>query len=88
MGKIDLKKDNLKISEVFFEEYDEGLSVQTLHIGSYDDEGPVIAEMHKYVYDQGYKLNGKHHEIYLSDPRKVSNESLKTIIRQPIAKFK
>jgi hypothetical protein len=80
------KKDNEKISEVFFEEYEEGLTVQTLHIGSYDEEGPVIAEMHRYISDEGYDLRGKHHEIYLSDPRKNSADKLKTILRQPIVK--
>lgn len=80
------KKDNSKIDEVFLEEYKEGLAVQTLHVGSYDEEAPVISEMHKFVTDQGYKLEGKHHEIYLSDPRKVAVEKLKTILRQPISK--
>ncbi|MDP4143561.1 MAG: GyrI-like domain-containing protein [Bacillota bacterium] len=80
------KKDNAKIDEVFFREYDEGLAVQTLHVGSYDAETPVIASMHEYVLQQGYKLTGLHHEIYLSNPNTVAAEKLKTIIRQPIAR--
>lgn len=80
------KKNNSKISEVFFEDYNEGLVIQTLHVGSYDEEGPVISEMHKHISEQGYKLNGNHHEIYLNNPRKTSSEKLKTIIRQPIIK--
>lgn len=69
------------------ETYNEGLCVQFLHIGSYDDEGPMIARMHnEWMPENGYRQNGKHHEIYLSDPRKVAPEKLRTIIRQPIRK--
>lgn len=68
-----------------FEDFDEGLSVQILHIGSYDDEGPTIAEMHD-VFLPKRKLteNGHHHEIYLSDPRRVQPEKLRTVLRQPV----
>lgn len=63
----------------------EGRCVQTLHIGSYDDEGPVLERMHhEFIPEQGYTLHGKHHEIYLSDPRKVAPEKLRTILRQPV----
>lgn len=80
------KKDNLKIEEVSLICLEEGLSVQTLHVGSYDDETPVISEMYKFIEENGFKFNGEHHEIYLSDPRKISSENLKTIIRQPVVK--
>jgi hypothetical protein len=63
----------------------EGKAVQTLYIGSFAREGPVIAEMHRFIREGGHKLTGKHHEIYLSDPRRVAPEKLKTIIRQPFA---
>lgn len=73
------------LSQVRFGRYDEGLSVQILHIGSYDDEGPLIARLHQeFLPQQGYVENGKHHEIYLSDPRKVSPDKLKTVLRQPV----
>lgn len=63
----------------------EGLSVQTLHVGSYDDEGPVLAEMHDVVMPrEGLEFAGKHHEIYLSDARRVAPENLRTILRQPV----
>ena len=63
----------------------EGTCVQTLHIGPYDAEGPTIAQMHQeFMPDQGLKPTGKHHEIYLSDPRRVAPEKLKTILRQPV----
>jgi len=63
----------------------EGLCVQTLHIGSYDDEGPVLQEMHEgFIPSQGLRMVGKHHEIYLSDARRTAPEKLKTILRQPV----
>lgn len=63
----------------------EGLCVQTLHVGSYDDEAGVLDEMHRrFVPDRGLSLSGKHHEIYLSDPRRVAPDKLRTILRQPV----
>ena len=65
---------------------DEGLCAQTLHIGSYDDEAPVLAELHDdFIPGHGMRMSGLHHEIYLSDPRRVAPEKLRTILRQPIA---
>ena len=67
---------------------DEGLCVQCMHIGSYDDEPKTVALMHEYMEQQGYALDitdqRLHHEIYLSDARKVAPEKLKTVIRHPI----
>ena len=63
----------------------EGQCVQTLHIGSYDDEAPVLAAMHdEFIPQNGLRMVGKHHEIYLSDFRKVAPEKLRTILRQPV----
>ncbi|GAB18669.1 hypothetical protein GOEFS_061_00080 [Gordonia effusa NBRC 100432] len=68
-----------------FEEYTEGRSVQTLHIGSFDDEGPTLARMHdEFIPDNGLTMTGRHHEIYLSDARRVEPAKLKTILRQPV----
>jgi hypothetical protein len=68
-----------------FEAYGEGLSLQTLHVGSYDEEGPVLARLHGEVMpNMGMAFNGPHHEIYLSDPRKTEAARLKTILRQPV----
>jgi hypothetical protein len=80
------KKQPPAIDKVRFEVYDEGLVVQRLYFGPYRDEGPFIQEMHAYAEDQGYHLRGKHHEIYLNDPRKVAPEKLKTILRQQITR--
>ena len=78
-------KENPALEKTRWESYQEGLSVQILHLGSYDDEGPVLSRLHDiWMPKNGYTFNGKHHEIYLSDPRKVESEKLKTILRQPI----
>ena len=81
-------KKKLDFSNVEFLAYDEGLCVQCMHIGSYDDEPATVQLMHEYMEQQGYSLdiaeNRFHHEIYLSDARKVAPEKLKTVIRHPI----
>ncbi|MCF4099121.1 GyrI-like domain-containing protein [Maritalea mediterranea] len=70
---------------VRLETYKEGDCVQVLHVGSYDDEGPILHKMHhEYIPEQGLKMYMKHHEIYLNDPRRVAPEKLKTILRQPV----
>ena len=82
------KKKKQDFSKVEFLTYDEGLCVQCMHIGSYDDEPATVQMMHEYMEEQGYDLNitdqRLHHEIYLSDARKVAPEKLKTVIRLPI----
>jgi hypothetical protein len=67
-------------------ELDEGRCLQTLHVGSYDDEGPTLAHLHdEYLPAQGLRPVGLHHEIYLSDARRVAPDKLRTILRQPVA---
>jgi hypothetical protein len=85
-GEVMKKKDPPALPRLRFESYHEGLSVQILYIGPYADEGPTIARMHDHIADLGYHLHGKHHEIYLGDPRRSAPEKLRTIIRQPIFK--
>jgi hypothetical protein len=65
----------------------EGLAVQILHIGPYSAEGPTIARLHDFMKENNYTFNGRHHEIYLSDPRRCQPDKMKTIIRQPIKKI-
>lgn len=84
MEELKRKKDPPALSKVRFETYTEGLSAQILYFGPYSEEGPTIERMHNFIRDQGHELRGKHHEIYLSDPRRTKPERLKTIIRQPI----
>ena len=64
---------------------EEGRAVQVMHVGPYSEEAPTIAEMHTFAESAGYKLVGKHHEIYLSDPRRTAPEKLRTVLRQPVA---
>jgi hypothetical protein len=67
------------------ERYAEGRCVQILHVGSYDDEGPTLARLHdEFLPANGLAPTGRHHEIYLSDPRKTEPAKLKTILRQPV----
>lgn len=73
------------LEKLRLEVLDEGRCVQTLHIGSYDDEAPVLAQLHdEFIPDNGFRMSGKHHEIYLSDVRRVEASKLKTILRQPV----
>ncbi len=85
------KKKNIDCSSAKFLTIDEGLCVQIMHIGSYDDEPASVNLMHDFIKEKAYKLdiNQKrlHHEIYLSDPRKCKTENLKTVIRHPIKKL-
>jgi hypothetical protein len=80
------KKPNLLLHDVRFERYHEGEAVQIMHMGPYATEGPTVARLHQHIAENGWKLSGKHHEIYLSDPRKVAPEKMKTIIRQPFVR--
>ncbi|MCD7100531.1 GyrI-like domain-containing protein [Pseudoclavibacter sp. 13-3] len=76
-----------RLEEVRIETLAEGLCVQTLHVGSFDDEAAVLEELHhEFVPSQGLSLSGKHHEIYLSDFRKVAPDRLRTILRQPVTR--
>ena len=82
------KKKKTDFSKVEFLNVDEGLCVQCMHIGSYDDEPKTVEMMHELMRNQGYSLDLSekrlHHEIYLSDPRKCAKEKLRTVIRHPI----
>ena len=84
------KKKKTDFSKVEYMTYDEGLCVQCMHFGSYDDEPKTVALMHEYMEQLGYVPDitdrRLHHEIYLSDARKVIPEKLKTVIRHPVRK--
>ena len=84
------KKKKLDCSSAEFLTIDEGVCVQIMHIGAYDDEPKTIAIMDKFIEENGYKndMNDTrlHHEIYLSDPRKTAPEKWKTVIRHPVRK--
>ncbi|MBA4317279.1 MAG: hypothetical protein C0412_02660 [Flavobacterium sp.] len=82
--KAKSKKEHLPFYNVRFENLCEGKSAQILHIGPYSEEQPTIRKLHSFVEEKGLQLRGKHHEIYLSDPRKTPGEKLKTILRHPV----
>jgi hypothetical protein len=66
------------------ERFAEGLAAQIMHVGPYSEEAPTIERLHAWVVEQGYELRGRHHEIYLGDPRRTAPERLKTVIRHPV----
>ena len=84
------RKKKEDFSKVEFFTYDEGLCVQCMHIGPYNDEPITVEAMHEYMIEQGYELDITderfHHEVYISDVRKISPEKLKTVLRHPIKK--
>ena len=81
-------KKKTDFSKVEFLTYDEGLCIQCMHVGRYDDEPATVRLMHEFIDQEGYTLDISdkrfHHEIYLSDARRVAPEKLKTVIRHPI----
>jgi hypothetical protein len=72
------------VSRIRFEPYAEGRAAQIMHLGPYSAEGPTVARLHAFIAQQGFALRGRHHEIYLGDPRRTAPEKLKTVIRQPV----
>jgi len=73
------------LANLRLEPYHEGRSVQIMHIGSYEDEAPILHKLHhEFMPANQLAFNGRHHEIYLSDPRRVAPEKLKTVLRQPV----
>ena len=84
VGKVS-KKAGEPPQSLRMETFAEGASLQTMHIGSYDDEGPTLARLHDVIMPEKHlAFNGPHHEIYLSDPRRTEAAKLKTILRQPV----
>ncbi len=83
-AEVGAKKQLPALALVRFGALTEGRAAQVLHVGPYPAEGPTIARLHAFVAEQGLHLAGKHHEIYLGDPRRAAPERLRTIIRQPV----
>ena len=86
LARADLikKKNPVAAAKMRFESYHEGPSAQIMYFGPYADEGPTIQRLHAFIVESGHQLRGKHHEIYLGDPRRTAPEKLKTVIRQPM----
>lgn len=83
VGQLREKKNPPGLNRVRFERWTEGKAAQILHIGPYAAERPTIERLHAFIRENGCRLAGKHHEIYLGDPRRSAPEKLKTVIRQP-----
>jgi len=81
--QVEKKKGLASLSDMRFAAFPEGTAAQIMYFGPYSEEAPTIDKIHGFIRDQGYRLRGKHHEIYLSDPRRTAPHKLKTIIRQP-----
>ena len=85
VAKVSQQDPPAILDKLRFDVLHEGTVVQTLHLGPYDDEAETLAEMHhEFIPGQGLRMTGKHHEIYLSDPRRVHPSQLRTIVRQPV----
>jgi hypothetical protein len=80
------KKKIKEANRVKLETFHEGVSAQVMHVGPFSEEGATGKKLHRFIEDNGYVMRGIHHEIYLSDIRRVPPERLKTILRQPIEK--
>ncbi len=84
MEQAGRKKALPALSKMIFSSFEEGKAAQTLHIGPFSEEGPVIDSLHEFIAENGFRRRGKHHEIYLSDITRARPEKWKTIIRQPV----
>ena len=85
IAQVKIKKNLAAIDKLKYAHFHEGLCAQTLHLGPFSQEGPTVAKVHKFIDESGNQLQGKHHEIYLSDIRRAAPENWKTVIRQPMA---
>lgn len=83
--QVKKKKDLSALLNIRFEVFHEGKAAQIMHIGPFSEEGPTIEKVHAFIEESGYKLSGKHHEIYLSDIRRADPAKWKTIVRQPVS---
>lgn len=82
-AQVQKKKELAALPKARLESFREGRCAQIMYLGAYAAEGPTIQKIHAFIKQQGGELTGKHHEIYLGDPRRTAPEKLKTVIRQP-----
>lgn len=90
LEQVEKKKPSPALAKMRLEGFHEGLSAQIMHIGPFSAEGPTIAKLHAFIKEHGYTFNGteqKHHEIYMSDPRRAVPEKLRTVIRQSMIRL-
>ncbi len=86
IAELKVKKDLPALDKVRFEGMNEGLVVQIMHLGPYSEEPATLDLLHGFIRENGYDFRGKHHEIYLSDPRRANPAKMKTVLRQPVTK--
>jgi len=86
LTQLRAKKPSPAVDRLRLERFEEGLCMQVMHIGPYATEPETIARMDAFAQENGYVKRGKHHEIYIGDPRRAAPEKLKTVLRQPIEK--
>lgn len=84
VGEVERKKQLPAVRGLRRQRFTEGRAAQVLHVGPYAAEAPTIAKLHAFIEAHGYAMRGKHHEIYLGDPRRSAPERLQTIVRQPV----
>ena len=86
LAQLREKRPGVDLGGLRMEWFHEGLAVQTMHVGPYNREPSTIQRLHDFAQRQGLRLRGRHHEIYLGDPRRASPDRLKTVLRQPVEK--
>ncbi len=86
-SELQKRKKPPALEKVRLEDFQEGLSAQIMHIGPYAEEQPTLEKLHRFAEENGYRLRGKHHEIYLSDPRRVDPRKMRTVLRHPVEKL-
>ena len=86
VAEVKAKKNPPGLERARLETFTEGLCAQSMHVGPYSTESETIQRLEDYAKEHGYKMVGKHHEIYLGDPRRAKPEKLRTIVRHPMAK--
>jgi len=84
LEQLQKKKPELDLKGLRFETFHEGLCMQIMHIGPYASEPATLARMEEFANENGYRYRGRHHEIYIGDPRRSAPEKLKTVLRHPI----
>ncbi len=86
LEELKRKRPNPALDKMRFESFEEGLSVQIMHIGPYSEEPRSLDKMQAYIDEHGYRYRDHHHEIYLGDPRRAKPEKLRTVLRHPVEK--
>lgn len=84
LAQVRKKKPNPALDKLRFESFTEGLCIQIMHIGPYRTEPETLSKMDAFAAEKGYRMHGKHHEIYLGDPMRAAEEKLKTVLRHPV----